>query len=131
MDCTLGINSCNQIDAAITRLTNHMNPACVDVGNNARLRYDAPAYTGYGFAPGNQTQAGTADAYVLMDEYPFGGYYSGWGPRDNHTYMMASVMSASDSDMQALIAHEEYHHSGQDGPGDFTGRSPGIQGICH
>ena len=131
MDCTLGTNSCNQIDAAITRLTDHPNDACKTVGNMARLRYDAPAFTGYGYAAGTAILAGTKDSYVLMNEYTFGGYPSGWGARDNHTYIMTGALSATESDLAGLLAHEEYHNQGEDGPGDFTGQSNAIQGVCH
>ncbi len=131
MDYTLGVGASNQIDAAINRLTNHQDDACKTVGNMARLRYDAPSNTGYGFAAGDPTIAGSNDAYVMMDEFPNGGFYSGWGLNDNHTYVMGSALSATESQLAGLLAHEEYHHAGEDNPGHVTGRSNRIQGVCN
>ena len=94
----------------------------------AQLRYDAPFHTGYGFAPGNAADAGTNDAYVWMA--PNSSYSSGFGPTDDHTYMMGSAFGYSNTSLAALLSHEEMHHAGADGPSHHTGVAKADQGAC-
>lgn len=128
MDCTLSQGDCKRIEGAINLLVNSGFQDCQQAGNMAKLRYDAPSSSGYGFAPGNAADAGTNDAYVWMATSS--NYYSGYGPVDDHTYVMQTAFAYSSTALASLMAHEEVHHTGHDGPNHHTGLATSLQGAC-
>jgi hypothetical protein len=88
------------------------------------MRFDAE---GYGFRPGDG-DPGKGHMYVLMDPDP--GTFSGWGPSDQNTYVNSSAFGGSTSSLGGLIAHEEEHQSGEDGPNHNTGIANATQATC-
>lgn len=125
MDCQLYSWQCQQVQSAINYLLQHANAACQAAGAAAQARYDAmPGVAG--FAPGNGTSG--YDSYVIMQTQS--GMPSGWGPTDGYTYIESSFWAVDALHAGALLAHEEEHQNGDDGPMHNTGKANALQSMC-
>lgn len=70
--------------------------------------------------------------YVIMQPEPFNTatHPSGYGPTDHVTYVMASALSATETELAKLIAHEEVHQRGHDSDSHNTRLSYDAQQSC-
>lgn len=127
-DCEMSPTKCQVIQAGITYLLQHANISCRTAGTAAQNRYNAPAGQA-GYKDG--TQAGDGYMYVwagLSNSTP-----SGYTGTDGYTYVEPSMWSDNWSDPRqvgSLIAHEEQHQNGNDGPNHNTGIAVAYQQAC-
>jgi hypothetical protein len=105
LNCTLGVEECQQVQRGIDYLKNHANPECRLAGQNAQERYDATS--GEGFRSEPQPSAHPEwDMGVNQDVFPSDGY--------TMVYPRFASQGYTDYSTGALIAHEEVHHLGGD-----------------
>lgn len=125
VDCNMSPDKCSVLLAGITYLRTHANSMCINLGNIALARYNSTSGDGYDEA----AQVPNADMGVLMQT---GTSLSGWVPQNGRTQVYPSFWPSATTDQLAgaLIAHEEVHHLGNDGPNHNTTYAAQTQSAC-
>lgn len=133
-NCTFEAAKCDVIRAGIDYLIHHANESCRMAGQAALQRFEAPASSNAGYRDQPQPPAGSGpdiDMGVWMDGGPTP---SGWEPTSGYVEVSPSFwnsQSTSTADrVGALLAHEEQHQNGQDGPDHAKGVAMGYQISC-
>lgn len=127
-DCQLSESECMRLFSGIEYLQGHANQSCMDVGNSARYRFDAPSGVA-GYARGDNQNTATG-MYVGM--VPSSTTYSGYQHYNEYTYVNDIMLHGGFSQAQigSSIAHEEIHHTGMDGPGHNTQVADAYYTAC-
>jgi len=127
-NCNMEQWKCDEIRAGIDYLLNHANVSCRNAGQAALDRFNAPASSGMGYQ-----EAAQVSGYDMGVNMRTGSSVSGWVPSDGYVNVYGSFWNSGYTDPQhagALLAHEEQHQDGNDGPGHNTGIANAYQTSC-
>ena len=128
LNCNMDQSKCDIIRAGIDYLLNHANVSCRSVGQVALSRFEAPASYGEGYQ--EATQVPGIDMGVPMT---LGNSYSGYVATSGYVNVYGSFWAGGYTDPAhtgALLAHEEQHENGMDGPGHNTTIANAYQESC-